>query len=99
MNAELANLQDEINMIQANLKTSLSMYFAHGYIYFFCWNLFVMVQIASARYMRDKWETNMVLHTAFGMLISFSTMFWGFWAIKQKAGFSPETYAKKPVVI
>jgi hypothetical protein len=37
--------------------------------------------------MRDKWETNMVLHTAVGMFISFSTIFWGFWAINFKKGF------------
>jgi hypothetical protein len=86
-------------MAMANIKPSLSMFFAHGYVYFFAWNVFVMVQIATARYMRDKWETNMVLHTAFGMLISFSTMFWGFWAIRQKKGFNPNTYAKKPVVV
>jgi hypothetical protein len=37
--------------------------------------------------MKDKWETNMVLHTAFGMLITFTTMFWGFWKIMTRHGF------------
>ena len=74
------------------------MFFAHGYIYFFCWNIFALVQIATARYMRDKWQTNMLLHTAFGTLISFATMFWGFWAIDTKKGWELNTYAdsKKP---
>lgn len=72
------------------------MFFAHGYIYFFCWNIFALVQIATARYMRDKWQTNMLLHTAFGCLISFATMFWGFWAIDTKAGWDRNTYADKP---
>lgn len=45
--------------------------------------------------MRDKWETNMVLHTAFGMLISFSSMFWGFWVIDLKKGWDSNTYAEK----
>jgi hypothetical protein len=31
----------------------------------------------------------MVLHTAFGSLISFATMFWGFWAINNKKGWDP----------
>jgi len=65
----------------------LSMYFAHGWVYFICWNIFGLVQIASARYMRDKWQTNMVIHTAFGTLITFATMFWGFWAINNRMGF------------
>jgi hypothetical protein len=47
--------------------------------------------------MRDKWETNMVLHTAFGMLISFATIFWGFWAINVKNGFSSDGYTGKIV--
>jgi hypothetical protein len=34
--------------------------------------------------MKHKWETNMVLHAASGTLITFATMFWGFWAIKIK---------------
>jgi hypothetical protein len=71
------------------------MYFAHGWVYLIAWNLFGLVQIATARYMRDKWQTNMVLHTAFGMLITFITMFWGFWAMNQKKGFQSSTY--KPI--
>jgi hypothetical protein len=66
------------------------MYFAHGYIYLFAWNFLALISIATARYMRDKWTTNMVLHTAFGMLITFATMFWGFWAINNSMGF--QTY-------
>jgi len=58
------------------------MYFGHGYVFFICWNIFGLFQIITARYMRDKWQTNMVLHTAFGMLITFGTIFWGMWAIK-----------------
>lgn len=92
-------LENDMTLFQANLKGSLSMYFAHGYVFFFCWIIFALVQIATARYMRDKWETNMVLHTAFGSLISFATMFWGFWAINSKSGFSANTYASKPVQI
>lgn len=38
--------------------------------------------------MRHKWETNMIIHTAFGMLITMITMFWGFWAISRN-GFNP----------
>lgn len=68
------------------------MYFAHGWVYFIIWNIFGIMQIATARYMRDKWTTNMVLHTAFGSLISFASIFWGFWAINQKKGFDPNTY-------
>jgi|LauGreDrversion4_2_1035121.scaffolds.fasta_scaffold166553_2 hypothetical protein len=86
---QIAALQEELNFFQANVKPTMAMFFAHGYIYFFCWNIFVLVQIATARYMRDKWETNMVLHTAFGSLISFATMFWGFWAINNKKGWDP----------
>lgn len=47
--------------------------------------------------MRDKWETNMILHTAFGSLISFSTMFWGFWAISTKKGWETNTYPERIV--
>lgn len=52
---QIVALQNEVTFIQANVKPSLSMFFAHGYIYFFCWNVFVIIQIATARYMRDKW--------------------------------------------
>jgi hypothetical protein len=45
--------------------------------------------------MRDKWETNMILHTAFGSLISFATMFWGFWAISNKKGWETNTYPER----
>jgi len=84
-------MEQELDLIQGNIKPSLSMFFAHGWVYFICWNLFGLVQIASARYMRDKWQTNMVIHTAFGTLISFATMYWGFWAINNKNGFSTQT--------
>ena len=90
--ADIAALQNEVNLANANIKTSLAMYFAHGYIFFFCWNIFSLFQIATARYMRNKWETNMILHTAFGSLISFSTMFWGFWAISNKHGWDTNSY-------
>jgi ABC-type phosphate transport system permease subunit len=86
-------------LIKANIKPGnggLAMFFVHGYIYFFAWNIFVLVSIATARYMRDKWETNMVLHTAVGMFISVSTIFWGFWAINFKKGFDIQnTYANR----
>jgi len=92
--AELMALQEELELLQAqpNIKPSLSMFFAHGYVFFFMWNIFALFSIASARYMRDKWTTNMVLHTAFGSLITFGTMFWGFWAIWLKNGFMPGSY-------
>lgn len=40
----------------------------------------------------------MVLHTAFGSLISFATMFWGFWAINNKKGWDPATYPDGKIV-
>jgi len=67
-----------------NVKGSVSFYFAHGYVFFFAWIIFALVQIFSARYYKHKWETNMVVHAASGSLITFATMFWGFWAIKMK---------------
>jgi len=59
-------------------------FFVHGFVFFFAWIVFALVQIFSARYFKYKWETNMVVHTASGSLITFATMFWGFWAIKIK---------------
>lgn len=89
----MQDLEYQLELLSANIKPKgLSIFFAHGYIYFFCWNIFALVQIATARYMRDKWQTNMLLHTAFGTLISFATMYWGFWAIKIKSGFDLSTY-------
>jgi amino acid transporter len=38
--------------------------------------------------MHHKWETNMILHTACGMLITMITIIWGFWAISRN-GFNP----------
>jgi len=43
--------------------------------------------------MRDKWETNMVLHTASGTLITFVSLFWGFWKIRSVNGFMPGKWA------
>ena len=60
----------------------VSFYFVHGFVFWFAWIIFAFVQIASARYYKHKWETNMVVHAASGTLITFATMFWGFWAIK-----------------
>jgi amino acid permease len=94
---EIQTLTEELNLAKANVKPALAMFFAHGYVYFFCWNIFVLVQIATARYMRNKWETNMVLHTAFGMLIAFSTIFWGFWAINNQKGWDSNKYDGKIV--
>jgi hypothetical protein len=87
---ELANLESELDAFTAkpNKDKSVSFFYAHGWAFFFAWNVFVLVQIATARYMRHKWETNMILHTASGMLITMITMFWGFWAIS-KNGFNP----------
>jgi hypothetical protein len=69
-----------------NIKgsTGVAFYFVHGYVFFFAWIIFSLFQIFSARYFKHKWETNMVFHAASGSLITFATMFWGFWAIKIK---------------
>lgn len=71
----------ELELFLQNIKKSLSFNFAHGWALFFAWNIFAILQIVTARYMRHKWETNMVLHTASGTLITFATLFWGFWKI------------------
>ena len=62
----------------------VSFFFVHGFVFFFAWIFFAFIQIASARYYKHKWETNMVVHAASGTLITFATMFWGFWALKMK---------------
>jgi hypothetical protein len=62
----------------------VAFYFVHGFVFFFVWIFFAFIQIASARYFKHKWETNMVVHAASGSLITFATMFWGFWALKLK---------------
>jgi hypothetical protein len=62
----------------------VSFFFVHGFVFFFAWIFFAFIQIASARYFKHKWETNMVVHAASGSLITFATMFWGFWALKLK---------------
>ena len=32
----------------------------------------------------------MIIHTAFGSLITFATMFWGFWAMDNKSAFTTD---------
>lgn len=88
--SELATLENQLEAFTAkpNKMDRISFFYGHGWAFFFAWNIFVLVQIATARYMRHKWETNMILHTACGMLITTVTMFWGFWAI-QRNGFNP----------
>jgi hypothetical protein len=54
---------------------------------FVAWNIFAYVNIVTARYMRDKWQTNMILHMAFGTAILFSTMYWCFWCNRMNGGF------------
>ena len=83
---------DDLQSYVAQLRTmgtnvqshGLPFFFAHGFVFFFVWIIFALVQIFSARYYKHKWETNMVVHAASGSLITFATMFWGFWAIKLK---------------
>ena len=77
----IAQLRNMGTNIQSH---GVAFYFVHGFVFFFAWILFALVQIFSARYFKHKWETNMVVHAASGSLITFATMFWGFWAIKLK---------------
>ena len=87
--AQLALLEDQLALFTPKPNTTtLSLFYAHGWAFCFAWCIFSILQIASARYMRHKWETNMVLHTATGMLITVTTCFWGFWAIDLKT-FNP----------
>jgi hypothetical protein len=67
--------------IGSNGNGTISFFFVHGWIFFVAWIVFGVFQIATARYMKHKWETNMVLHAASGTLITFATAFWGFWSI------------------
>ena len=81
------DLQSYIGQLRTQgmtVKGSVSFFFVHGFVFFFAWIFFAFIQIASARYFKHKWETNMVVHAASGSLITFATLFWGFWAVKIK---------------
>ena len=82
---DLQSYATQLRMMGTKEKTSMSFFFAHGFVFFFAWIFFALIQIFSARYYKHKWETNMVVHTASGCLITFATMFWGFWAVKLKS--------------
>ena len=69
----------------------------HGFVFFFAWIVFALVQIFSGRYYKHKWETNMVVHTASGSLITLATMFWGFWSITQKGFANGQAQAGAPL--
>ena len=83
-NEELTSFIASMTNFLPNRQKTLLLSLTHGIVFFFLWILLGLFQIASARYMKHRWETNMVLHGACGSLIFGSTMFWGFWALTDK---------------
>lgn len=84
---DLQQQLDDLSLVKANLQAKLSFNFVHGWALFVAWNIFGLLQIITARYMKDKWQTNMVLHTASGTMITLNSMFFGFWKIMMQNGF------------
>ncbi len=82
--AELTSFVASMTNFLPNQQAGLLLSLTHGFVFFFLWTILGLFQIASARYMKHRWETNMVLHGACGSLIFGATMFWGFWAMTDK---------------
>lgn len=52
-------------------QNSLQLPFVKAWVLIPAWCAFSLIMIATARYMRHQWTTNMVLHTAMGSFITF----------------------------
>ena len=57
----------------------------HSYVFFVAWNVFTIVSIATARYNKHNYETNMLLHAAVGSLILVVSVIWGLMHLKMLA--------------
>ena len=56
---------------------ALSFYLVHGYALWSVWTFFGLLQIASNRYFKHHWQTNLWVHKISGAVITMSTLIYG----------------------
>lgn len=64
-----------------------SWFVVHGFALWAAWSLIGLYQIATNRWFKHKWQTNMWLHRIGGVFILITTIFYALHAVK-KAGWT-----------
>ena len=81
-----SSLVDRIIIIYFRMAAEpVSFYLVHGYVLWFIWTIFGMIQLMTNRYMKSYWKHNIWIHRMSGTTILVTTLiyaFYGYWKLK-----------------
>lgn len=64
-------------MLNVDYPKVPSFFLIHGVVLWLVWSVVALIQIASNRYYKHYWRFNMWMHRIFGVIILYSTVFYG----------------------